>query len=176
MQDDLAVKNPGRAPLETMNKRVKTLHAALLVLMMTLVTFVISALFGLVVFWAEQLFSLEVTHAVSPLDTDVSFLIFGVTFVPIIETAVFQHWIIRWFRVSATLGDKTLLAIVASAAAFGLAHYGSIVSVLHGFLIGLILAYSYIVKDSNPKTAFWVVTAIHALRNLIAGVLGILWA
>jgi uncharacterized protein len=86
---------------------------------------------------------------------------------PMLETLFFQLGIIRLGEDSFKIKNKYILVFI-SALLFGLSHWYSILYILHGFIIGLILAYSFILYDDSKYSAFWIVTTIHALRNLLS--------
>lgn len=83
---------------------------------------------------------------------------------PLIETIAFQWMIIRLillfkFRfIQAT-------AIIISAFAFGLSHYYSIHYMLVTFLIGICLAYFFIVAYTKFRMGFSVALLIHVTMN-----------
>lgn len=94
---------------------------------------------------------------------------------PIIETLIFQALIIRVVLVLTEIAFmkesiKTyLIPIVISAIAFGFGHiygYNSIVKVVNTFLIGVILAYTYIVAYITNKKATLCVMCVHIIWNV----------
>ncbi len=102
--------------------------------------------------------------------TDVRFvfvLLLTCVAAPLAETLVFQWTIVGGRRRFARC--PTGWAIVASALAFGLAHVGY--SAQYGVRAargGLVLGTVFVVEQEKRGAPFWVVTAIHALHNLIA--------
>lgn len=82
---------------------------------------------------------------------------------PLIETAVFQFFLIEF--VLFLVPHKKVLAVLISATIFSISHSYSIQYVLFSFAIGFLLAYSYIIYRQDK--AFLIVFLIHALRNFL---------
>jgi hypothetical protein len=93
-------------------------------------------------------------------------LLLGSVIVPLIETAVFQWAPIRLLRTAFRLPAP--LAIFLSAAFFAAAHTYSIGYVVFTFLVGLVLAYGFVVKDHPGGKPYLLICAVHALRNAVA--------
>ena len=92
----------------------------------------------------------------------------GVIISPITETFLFQMAIIIFLR--DLVGIKNIaIQIIISALAFGILHlpYG-IIHAVTAFIMGLILAYSYIIYEKKGMHPYWVVVIIHSLSNLIS--------
>ena len=87
---------------------------------------------------------------------------------PLVETAMLQWAPIRMLR--GTFGAGPRLTVCVSAALFAATHAYSLGYVCLTFLIGLVLAYGYLVRSLSGGHAFWVVFSAHALRNLVATV------
>ncbi|MDM0032216.1 CPBP family glutamic-type intramembrane protease [Variovorax sp. J22P271] len=93
-------------------------------------------------------------------------LLLTVLVIPVIETAVFQWVPIR------KLGLPCRWGILLSATLFGLSHWYSLSDVVATFLIGLVFAYGFAVRDpENGGKPFLLVTIAHALHNSVAAFL-----
>jgi uncharacterized protein len=93
-------------------------------------------------------------------------LIAGCLIAPLAETAFNQWGCITLLRRKFGAGPWT--AIVLSAALFASMHCYSWKYVVTTFPIGLVLGYVYVVEQLRSRRAFWIVTAIHSLRNAIS--------
>ncbi len=128
----------------------------------------------------------SVVYDMYKLDTFANFLrrlFFTGIIHPIIETLIFQTLIIR---VVLILTKKIfmkeslityLIPIVISSIAFGYMHfygYNSIVKIINTFLLGLILAYTYVVAYTSGKKATRCVICVHAIWNSYAVILNYL--
>lgn len=84
---------------------------------------------------------------------------------PFIETLIFQAMVLNSLKThSISLGFKILI----SALFFGIFHL--IYNVIYGicaFIIGIILAYSFVVYERKNQNPIIVVTLIHSLINLL---------
>jgi len=89
--------------------------------------------------------------------------------VPIVETFVLQWVPIKFLRYHFNWSSFKI--ILASAILFGLSHYYSIAHIIRGFIIGIILADAFVLQEEKQGSPFWIVTAIHGLRNTISLVL-----
>ncbi|WP_251861344.1 CPBP family intramembrane glutamic endopeptidase [Clostridium sp. Marseille-Q2269] len=87
---------------------------------------------------------------------------------PILETLIHQCGVIALFSNIGKFKDKKLVLIIISAITFGLGHFYSAIYILDTFIIGILLAYSFIVYEHKGQSGFWVTAIIHSLRNLIA--------
>ncbi|MCC5439936.1 CPBP family glutamic-type intramembrane protease [Clostridium botulinum] len=64
----------------------------------------------------------------------------------LIETLIYKMGVIKLFSLNKKIKNKRLVLIIISAICFGLAHDGySILYFFYGFIIGITLAYSFIV-------------------------------
>jgi len=100
--------------------------------------------------------------------------IIAVIIAPIIETFIFQVAIFYVLRKIAFFRERILIVITVSSLAFGMAHCYSFTYILYGLSVGAVLTYSYNVYIRKLHSPFWVVTAIHSIRNLVALILGVL--
>ena len=91
--------------------------------------------------------------------------------VPILETFIFQKTIIRLLTKIKRLRNKKTTIIFISALFFGIQHFYSLIYVFITFVIGILLAYSFIIYEDKNKSSYWTVTCIHSLRNLVNFVL-----
>lgn len=94
-------------------------------------------------------------------------LIGGSIIIPLIETFIFQYLIIEYVGNIKKFKDKKFLIAVISAVAFSLSHYYNAFYIFYSFILGLFLAYTYILYKNKGKNPFIVVMILHALRNLI---------
>lgn len=85
--------------------------------------------------------------------------------IPVIETALFQ-----WVPI-CKLGLPYGWGILLSATLFGVSHWYSLSDVLATFLIGLVFAYGFAVRDFKEGKPFLLVTIAHALHNSVASFL-----
>lgn len=90
---------------------------------------------------------------------------------PIIETLIFQYGIIEILSAKRFLKEKSIIVAIISALLFGSTHSYSFLYVIYAFLIGLVLAYSYITYKKKSFSAFWIVVIIHGIRNTISTIL-----
>ncbi|MGM0410154.1 MAG: CPBP family glutamic-type intramembrane protease [Bacillota bacterium] len=91
--------------------------------------------------------------------------------VPILETFIFQLVIIRLLSKIKMIRDKKKIIIFISAFLFGIQHFYSLIYIIITFIIGILLAYSFIIYENKNKSSYWTVTFIHSLRNLVNFVL-----
>ncbi|MCF8018514.1 MAG: CPBP family intramembrane metalloprotease [Vallitaleaceae bacterium] len=96
-----------------------------------------------------------------------SFLSLGII-VPIFETLIFQFLIIRFLKKFIFFKNRIYITILISAVLFGLSHTYSIAYVFFAFIIGLLLAYAFVIYEDKKASAFWVTMAIHGLRNILS--------
>jgi hypothetical protein len=96
-------------------------------------------------------------------------LLVGAVLTPLVETALFQWAPIRLLRTWLKL--PAALAVCISAALFGVAHTYSVGYVLFTFLVGLVLAWGFVVKDFPGGRPYLLICIVHALRNLAASLL-----
>jgi hypothetical protein len=96
-------------------------------------------------------------------------LLVGAVLTPIVETAIFQWAPIRVLRTWMKLPNT--LAIGVSAAAFGAAHTYSIGYVVFTFLIGLVLAFGFVVRDYPGGRPYLLICIVHAMRNVVSSLL-----
>ena len=89
----------------------------------------------------------------------------AVLLAPLIETLIFQTAPILILRKYSSA--RPGLIVLVSSLWFAVLHDYDIAYIFYAFLVGLTLAYSYVMYLEKTASAFWVVTAIHALRNLL---------
>ena len=96
------------------------------------------------------------------------FFFLAVVFAPILETLIGQAFPIKLTQ--KILQNKlNIIPILISATLFELMHFGySIWYSLLTFPLGLLLAETYMIFQKRKESSFWVTTAVHSLRNLIA--------
>lgn len=151
-------------PLDNFLRKLSTIK---FIIIITIATFIISAIFGSIV----QILNIENSQtqlSISKAPYIVKLVAVGII-APLLETLVFQHGIIKLLRKRAKNND--LAVIFISALIFGLAHCYNVLYVIHTTLIGVLLAYSYIIYEDKKMNPFWVVVIIHSLRNSIVFVI-----
>lgn len=100
---------------------------------------------------------------------DITDLISGVLIAPPMET-IFGQWLPIVLASRFVKSQKGLITI--SASFFALSHYPAVAFFPGAFVVGLILAWSWLLKRKEGKwKAFWVTTSIHALHNLFVALL-----
>ncbi|EPY2285022.1 CPBP family glutamic-type intramembrane protease [Clostridium sporogenes] len=99
----------------------------------------------------------------------------AVIIAPLWETLIYQMGVIKLFSLNKKIKNNKLILIIISSIFFGLAHVGySILYFFYGFMIGITLAYSFIVYEEKENSGFWVTAIIHSLMNLTTFVIHIL--
>ena len=98
-------------------------------------------------------------------------LLVAVILVPPLETLAFQWVPIKCLRRVGCLRGRNQVLVICSALLFGLVHCYSLLAVVRAFAVGLVFAYAFVVIEDRQQSAYWVVSAIHALRNLFGSVL-----
>lgn len=92
-------------------------------------------------------------------------LVFASLVAPLVETAIYQWLPIRKLRLRSCWG------VLLSASMFGLSHWYSWSYVLAAFLVGLVFAYGYAVRDQSTGKPFVLVAIAHAIHNGVASIL-----
>lgn len=95
-------------------------------------------------------------------------LLVGCIVVPICETFLFQWLPIKVLRYF--IKDKDYIIILISAVLFGIDHYYSIWYSIEAFLVGIVLAYAFVMCERRKDSPIAVVAIIHGLKNLVATV------
>lgn len=98
-------------------------------------------------------------------------IINGSILTPILETFIFQYTIIEILSSIKILKEKNIVIVMVSAVLFGISHPYSYLYIFYAFIIGLLLAYSYLIYKKKKFSAFWVVFWIHCIRNTISTIL-----
>lgn len=93
----------------------------------------------------------------------------GAIITPVVETALFQWLPIRLLHTWLKL--PVVVAVLASAALFGIGHTYSIGYVVYTFMIGLVLAYGFVLKDYPKGRAYLLICIVHAIRNTVSSLL-----
>ena len=88
-----------------------------------------------------------------------------VVFVPLLETLIFQSWILKWLFNST---KRKWLSILLGAVFFGISHWYSVPYVFKTFLSGIMYNTLYLVTREQSRRAFWYVAFTHMAFNLIA--------
>lgn len=92
----------------------------------------------------------------------------GSFIVPLFETLVFQYAVIKIVGNFGFFKERKYLITIISALLLSIYHPYSYLYILSTFLIGIVLAYSYLLYDYKEKHPFWVVFLIHCLRNTLS--------
>jgi hypothetical protein len=95
----------------------------------------------------------------------IKMIVLGCILAPLLETAVMQWACIRLLK---KLRLPTGMAIVFSAAFFGLGHSYSILYICMMFFVGLVLASVFAIEDARAGHPFLATLAVHTLRNWVA--------
>ncbi|MGK0469095.1 CPBP family glutamic-type intramembrane protease [Clostridium sp.] len=90
---------------------------------------------------------------------------------PIVETFIFQYGIIEILSSIKIFKEKNIIIAIISSLIFGFSHSYSYLYIFYGFIIGLLLAYSYLIYKKKNFSAFWVIFWIHCIRNTISTIL-----
>ncbi|MCB2291451.1 CPBP family intramembrane metalloprotease [Clostridium sp. CS001] len=146
----------------------KNLSTPKFIIIMTLLTFVILIPFYPILHFLS---SISKTPNARPLAYPSLFIykvFVGCIIAPICETLTSQTLIIYLVCKIHKLKNNNIIAIFISALLFGLGHYYSISYMFQTFIVGILLAYSYVLYENKPESPFWVVSAIHSLRNFIS--------
>lgn len=100
-------------------------------------------------------------------------ILLGSIIVPYIETLIFQYGIINFLEQNKYLSKNKWMIISISGIAFSLSHTYDLYYVINTFIIGVLLAYAFVLYKSSPKklSPFKVTFFIHAVRNTITTIL-----
>ncbi|GKU25223.1 CPBP family glutamic-type intramembrane protease [Clostridium folliculivorans] len=98
-------------------------------------------------------------------------IIFASIIAPLFETLISQCAVIEILNCIEIFKEKKIIIAIISAFLFAIGHTYSFLYVFYTFIIGLILAYSYLTYKEKSYSAFWVVFWIHCIRNTISTIL-----
>ncbi len=154
--------------LEKIDKKLKELSPFVFVVVMTILSFVFILPF-LPVLYALEAFLGPMSGPSIMEKTLLHQIITLVLLAPLFETLIFQTVPILFLKSHSRL--KPWVIILVSSLLFGATHSYSFAYIFFAFLVGLVLAYSYLIYLEKNVSAFWVVTAIHSLRNMFSLVL-----
>lgn len=150
---------------------LKELSTIKFIIIMVLLTFLIIVPF-LPLFY---LYENHIGEKGGPIDLETGTLLYkvmvGSILAPIIETLIFQYVVIEILNAVKILKEKNIAIVIISAVLFGISHSYSYLYIFYAFIIGLLLAYSYLVYKKKKFSAFWVVFWIHCIRNTISTIL-----
>jgi uncharacterized protein len=90
---------------------------------------------------------------------------------PIVETYLYLVLPYKLLKKSAYFNGHKYLMIIVSAVIFGISHMYSFFYVIYAFLLGVIFMFSYLVRVTSDKNAFWLVALAHSLFNLITSLI-----
>jgi len=146
---------------------LRSLPTAKFILVMTLISYIVVILIAIMVFFMK----IDIDGPeVEEVPVVLLFLIF-VIIIPIFETFIYQFLIIRLLKKFNFFKSRKLLVVLISAVFFGTGHIYSIYYVFFTFVLGLPLAYAFIIYEDKKVSAFWVTTAIHGLINGVSVVI-----
>jgi hypothetical protein len=94
----------------------------------------------------------------------IKIIVLGCVLAPLLETAINQWACIRLLK---KLRLRTEMAIVLSAAFFGLGHNYSLLYICMTFFVGLVLGSVFAIEDARDGRPFLATLAVHALRNWV---------
>lgn len=95
------------------------------------------------------------------------FVVLGLVVSPIVETFFFQFLIFKGASFVGALRRQPWWVVVLSAVIFGGQHFYSAGSIFISTFVGGVFAGGYLLAGAKRR-AFWVVTAAHAIVNLVA--------
>ncbi|OYW79516.1 MAG: hypothetical protein B7Z27_05395, partial [Sphingobacteriia bacterium 32-37-4] len=98
-------------------------------------------------------------------DSKVEEFFIAVIFAPILETLIFQYFIISYILDKRP--NAYLFTCFFSAILFGLSHFYSPEYILKTFFSGLLFGTLYLVVQNKNNNAFIIVTIAHAIYNFI---------
>ncbi|MDZ4994558.1 CPBP family intramembrane metalloprotease [Clostridium perfringens] len=98
-------------------------------------------------------------------------LFIGSLLAPIFETFVFQYMVIESLDNIKIKRHKNFFILIISSIFFSLTHTYSFIYIFYSFVIGMFLAYTYILYKKKNFHPFLIVTIIHSLRNTITTLL-----
>lgn len=160
-----------REIFKKINNYLKGLSTIKFIIIMVLLTFLVIIPF-LPLFYLYENYIGEMG---GPVDLETGTLLFkvihGSILAPIIETLIFQYAVIEILNAVKILKEKNIAIVIISAVLFGISHSYSYLYVFYAFIIGLLLAYSYLTYKKKNFSAFWVVFWIHCMRNTISTIL-----
>lgn len=89
---------------------------------------------------------------------------------PLLETVLFQLLPFKAYNHFITKNNTTkVVFIISSGLFFGLIHNYNVITIIDGFLSGVVLIFVFLKCYShNKKAAFWLTFTVHSLYNLYA--------
>ncbi|NFP92699.1 CPBP family glutamic-type intramembrane protease [Clostridium sporogenes] len=144
------------------NKFLKNLTYFKFILIITLCTVATSAILGVIdyFFYIEPSANLVVSES-----NFISEFILVIIIAPLIETLIFQYSIIKFLRNFNILKNNNIIIILISSILFGLSHPYSLTYIINTTILGIFLSYSFVIYENKNESPFWVVCAIHSLKN-----------
>lgn len=94
--------------------------------------------------------------------------VIAVFIAPFIETCIYQTIVFGVLGKVSLFSKNEVWIILISGVLFSLAHNYSYLYVLHGLIVGIILAYGYSLFKDRKEGPYLMVSAIHILRNIVA--------
>lgn len=143
-----------------LKKYIKNINFFYYIIFTSILQIIISYIFGIV---AEFL---NINDALKGVDfsklSNLEIFTIAVIIIPLIETLIFQYFIINiWIYTKKNI----YIGIFLSSMFFAISHAYNIIYVINMFIMGLILAYSFVLSKNRKWKAFWVVYSIHSLYN-----------
>lgn len=96
--------------------------------------------------------------------------VIAVMIAPVIETYIFQIWLIK--KVLKYSNNNQLLALAVSAIIFGLGHHYSFAYILKAAIAGILYAFLFFAITEKKQNPFFYILAAHAAFNLIGFLVG----
>lgn len=126
---------------------------------------------------ANTIFNLGMrsSSVISNNDGNILFTLFIVlVLAPLFETLLFQSLLISILRKIPLINQSRLIIISISALLFALMHPFHPLYILHAFIGGSLLAYTYIYFDESESKGFYHTALLHMLLNLITLIVSII--
>lgn len=152
--------------LTKMDNFLKNLSTFKFIITITLSMLLCSSILGLLI----NILNIKIAEtnlAISKAPLIITFLA-TVIIAPLLETFIFQYGIIKILRKINILKNNNLTIILISSLIFGLQHFYSLSYIIHTTILGIFLAYAFVVYERKKTSPFWVVCAIHSLKNFIS--------
>lgn len=146
-------------------RKLKRGSAITYILVFTTLCFLVNFVFSFLIILSDQILELKFDFSAGPLkDSSLAAKFVAGSFVaPLVETFLFQYLPIEILKKKLSRG----YLLIFSSALFGLSHFYSIPYMLKTFLIGLVLAASYVFWIQQKPHKFIITVSFHSLFNSI---------
>lgn len=126
----------------------------------------------IIILVSEDVFQIDYMKNISLIDKILTLVIFA----PIIETLIFQYFIIEsLLLIRRKIYIPLYLIILVSGIVFGLSHNYNIYYVISTILIGVIYGFFYLIAKFNTRmNAYTSIVIVHSFANLIVVIFDIL--